>query len=103
MLGKTVMEKEKDQSTIFDMAGRGFSSTVRLEKSSHKMWIPICKQNKHNISDTLSQYIDNLNNFKTLLEAEKFDELHDQLLEINGIRQILEGISETTNNKENGK
>ena len=67
------------------------------------MWIPIFKQNKHNISDTLSQYIDNLNNFKTLLEAEKFDELHDQLLEINGISQILEGISETTNNKENGK
>jgi prephenate dehydrogenase len=103
MLGKTVMEKEKDQSTIFDMAGSGFSSTVRLAKSSPNMWIPIFKQNKHNISDTLSQYIDNLNNFKTLLEAEKFDELHDQLLEINGIRQILEGISETTNNKENGK
>ncbi len=67
------------------------------------MWIPIFKQNKHNISDTLSQYIDNLNNFKSKL-SRKFDELHDQLLEINGIRQIFRGhLNETTNNKENGK
>lgn len=99
MLGKTVMEKEKDQSAIFDMAGSGFSSTVRLAKSSPHMWIPIFKQNKENISETLSQYINNLNQFKNLLEADKFDELHQQILEINNIRQILEGITRTNNNK----
>jgi prephenate dehydrogenase len=99
MLGKTVMEKEKDQSAIFDMAGSGFSSTVRLAKSSPHMWIPIFKQNKENISETLSQYINNLNQFKNLLEADKFDELHQQILEINNIRQILEGINRTNNNK----
>ena len=95
MLGKTVMEKEKDHSAIFDMAGSGFSSTVRLAKSSPHMWIPIFKQNKENISDTLSQYIKNLNQFKNLLEADKFDELHQQIDEINSIREILEGISKT--------
>ena len=99
MLGKTVMEKEKDQSAIFDMAGSGFSSTVRLAKSSPYMWVPIFKQNKENISETLSQYINNLNQFKNLLEADKFDELHQQILEINNIRQILEGITRTNNNK----
>ena len=98
MLGKTVMEKEKDHSAIFDMAGSGFSSTVRLAKSSPHMWIPIFKQNKENISDTLSQYIKNLNQFKNLLEADKFDELHQQIVEINGIREILEGISKTKTN-----
>lgn len=99
MLGKTVMEKEKDQSAIFDMAGSGFSSTVRLAKSSPHMWIPIFKQNKENIIQILSQYINNLNQFKNLLEADKFDELHQQILEINNIRQILEGITRTNNNK----
>ena len=95
MLGKTVMEKENDHTAIFDMAGSGFSSTVRLAKSSPHMWIPIFKQNKENISDTLSQYIKNLNQFKNLLEADKFDELHQQIDEINSIREILEGISKT--------
>ena len=96
MLGKTVMEKEKDQSAIFDMAGSGFSSTVRLAKSSPNMWVPIFKQNKENISKTLSQYINNLNQFKQLLDADKFEELHEQILEINKIRLILDGITKTT-------
>ena len=95
MLGKTVIEKEKDHSAIFDLAGSGFSSTVRLAKSSPNMWIPIFKQNKENISGTLSQYIKNLSQFKNLLEADKFDELHQQIVEINSIREILEGISKT--------
>ena len=103
MLGKTVMEKEKDQSAIFDMAGSGFSSTVRLAKSSPNMWVPIFKQNKENISKTLSQYINNLNQFKQLLDADKFDELHEQILEINKIRLILKGITNTTKTNKNGK
>ena len=103
MLGKTVMEKEKDQSAIFDMAGSGFSSTVRLAKSSPNMWVPIFKQNKENISKTLSQYINNLNQFKQLLDADKFDELHEQILEINKIRLILEGITNTTKINKNEK
>ena len=103
MLGKTVMEKEKDQSAIFDMAGSGFSSTVRLAKSSPHMWIPIFKQNKENISETLLQYINNLNQFKQLLDADKFDELHKQILEINHIRQILKGITRTITTNKDGK
>ena len=99
MLGKTVMEKEKDQSAIFDMAGSGFSSTVRLAKSSPYMWIPIFKQNKKNISETLSQYINNLYQFKQLLDSNNFDKLHNQILEINEIRNILDGITNTKNNK----
>ena len=100
ILGKTVLEKENDESAIFDMAGSGFSSTVRLAKSSPNMWVPIFKQNKENISKTLSQYINNLNKFKQLLDADQFDVLHEQILEINKIRLILEGITNTKNNKQ---
>jgi prephenate dehydrogenase len=63
------------------------------------MWVPIFEQNKENISETLSQYINNLNQFKQLLDANQFDDLHKQILEINNIRQILEGITNTKNNK----
>ena len=100
ILGKTVLEKENDESAIFDMAGSGFSSTVRLAKSSPHMWVPIFKQNKENISKTLSQYINNLNKFKQLLDADQFDVLHEQILEINKIRLILEGITNTKNNNQ---
>ena len=102
MLGKTVIEKENDEATIFDMAGRGFASTVRLAKSSPNMWIPIFKQNKLNITEILNEYINNLNHFKSLLEAERYDELYNQIKEINNIDQILDGIANKTNNK-NGK
>jgi prephenate dehydrogenase len=63
------------------------------------MWVPIFEQNKENISEILSQYINNLNQFKQLLDANRFDDLHKQILEINNIRQILEGITNTKNNK----
>ena len=102
MLGKTVIEKENDEATILDMAGSGFASTVRLAKSSPNMWIPIFKQNKLNITEILNEYINNLNHFKSLLEAERYDELYNQIKEINNIDQILDGIANKTNNK-NGK
>ena len=96
MLGKTVVEKEKNEKTIFEMAGSGFESTVRLAKSSPDMWIPIFNQNKDNILETLSEYINNLNQFKNLLEANDYDKLYQQIEAINGIREILEGINKTS-------
>ena len=96
MLGKTVVEKEKNEKTIFEMAGSGFESTVRLAKSSPDMWIPIFNQNKDNILETLSEYINNLNQFKNLLEANEYSKLYHQIEAINGIREILEGINKTS-------
>ena len=63
MLGKTVMDKEKNENNIFDMAGSGFESTVRLAKSSPEMWAPIFKLNKDNIIESLNQNIINLKPF----------------------------------------
>ena len=64
MLGKTVMDKEDDDHTIYDMAGSGFESTVRLAKSSPEMWSSIFIENKKNIIESLDEYILNINNFK---------------------------------------
>ena len=96
MLGKTVVEKEKNEKTIFEMAGSGFESTVRLAKSSPDMWIPIFNQNKDNILETLSEFINNLIQFKNLLEANEYSKLYQQIEAINGIREILEGINKTS-------
>ena len=99
MLGKTVMEKEKDERAIFDMAGSGFRSTVRLAKSSPDMWTPIFKQNQKNITKVLGEYITNLQDFKSLLENNSYDHLYSQMKEINAIKTILAGIknNKTTN------
>ena len=92
MLGKTVISKEKNERDIFDMAGSGFESTVRLAKSSPDMWTPIFKQNKTNVIETLNEYISNLEHFKTLMENEKFDSIYQEMEDTNYIIQILKGI-----------
>ncbi len=92
MLGKTVIEIEKDERDIFDMAGSGFESTVRLAKSSPAMWTPIFEQNKEHVVNSLQEYITNLTKFKELLENDKFDEVHDQMQSTNRIKEILEGM-----------
>ena len=60
MLGKTVLEIEPNEHNIFNMAGSGFRSTVRLAKSSPAMWTPIFLQNKENVLKSLTEYIKNL-------------------------------------------
>jgi prephenate dehydrogenase len=89
MLGKTVMEKEEDEQNIFDMAGSGFSSTVRLAKSSPEMWMPIFKQNKQNVIETLDEYISNMEYFKSLLANDDYTALVEEMKKINTITHIL--------------
>jgi len=92
MLGKTVIEKEKNERDIFDMAGSGFESTVRLAKSSPDMWTPIFEQNKDNVVETLEEYIENLTRFKQLIVDNDFENVHLEMSNTNKIKQILKGI-----------
>ena len=89
MLGKTVIEKEKDEQDIFDMAGSGFESTVRLAKSSPAMWTPIFKQNKKQVVKSLNEYIQNLTHFKELLENDNYEEVFNEMQNTNRIKEIL--------------
>ena len=93
MLGKTVIEKEKNERDIFDMAGSGFASTVRLAKSSPDMWTPIFKQNKTNVIETLDEYIQNLQVFKAHIENDNFEEIYQEMANTNHIKDILKGIA----------
>lgn len=93
MLGKTVLEKERNERDIFDMAGSGFASTVRLAKSSPAMWSPIFQQNRENILETLTEYIINLNQFKSLMEENNFEEVYREMEKTNHIKSILNGIN----------
>nr|WP_299384948.1 prephenate dehydrogenase [Allomuricauda sp.] len=97
MLGKTVIEKEKNERDIFDLAGSGFESTVRLAKSSPDMWTPIFEQNKENVVESLEEYIQNLETFKQLLLDNEFDDVYQEMNNTNRIKQILKGIPLTKN------
>jgi len=92
MLGKTVIEKEKNERDIFDMAGSGFESTVRLAKSSPAMWTPIFEQNKTNVIETLEEYIKNLQEFKELLKQDDFEAIYTEMHHTNRIKEILRGL-----------
>jgi len=92
MLGKTVIDKEKNERDIFDMAGSGFASTVRLAKSSPEMWTPIFKQNKTNVIETLEEYINNLTHFKELMKQDDFEAIYNEMKNTNYIKDILNGM-----------
>jgi prephenate dehydrogenase len=88
-LALSVLEKEKEEDTIFELAGGGFESTVRLAKSSPDTWIPIFKQNRSNVLDVLNEQIFQLKQMKKLLEMEEFDTLYKLIQQANEIRKIL--------------
>jgi prephenate dehydrogenase len=90
MLGETVLQKMADEKNIFDMAGSGFASTVRLAKSSPAMWAPIFTENKENILHALDGYIANLTQFRTKIANGDNQGLYKEMSEINKIRDILD-------------
>ena len=88
-LANTVLEKEKEEDTIFELAGGGFESTVRLAKSNPAMWVPIFKQNRENVLDVLNEHISQLRKFKACLEKENYAYLLELIEQANKIKRIL--------------
>jgi prephenate dehydrogenase len=93
VLGATVLDKEKDEKSIFTMAGSGFSSTVRLAKSSPEMWAPIFSQNKENVLAALDAYISKLKYFKQIIDNNDEEASYELMHHANDIRRVLHGIA----------
>jgi prephenate dehydrogenase len=90
LLGQTVLDIEKDEKNIFDLAGSGFASTVRLAKSSPAMWAPIFEQNSEYLSQALLEYIMHLQKFHYHLMKKDSKELIKTLTKANEIRRVLD-------------
>lgn len=88
-LANTVLEKEKEKNTIFDLASAGFESTVRLAKSNPTMWLQIFMQNKDNVLDVLKEHISQLKKFETYIKKGDEKELRQLIEQANKIRKIL--------------
>jgi len=88
-LANTVLEKEKEEDAIFELAGGGFESTVRLAKSNPSMWAPIFMQNKENVLDVLNEHISQLRKFKASLEKENLEYLTELMVNANKIKKII--------------
>ena len=89
LLGQTVLDIEKDEKNIFNLAGSGFASTVRLAKSSPEMWAPIFEQNAEYLSQALLEYIMHLQRFHYHLLKKDTKELVNTMTKANEIRRIL--------------
>lgn len=102
VLANTVLDKERDVKAIFDLAGGGFESTVRLAKSSPDMWLPIFAQNSQHVVDALAAYISQLRMFHKTLVDKKYDETKDQMKQANEIRRVLQTIGNRTDKAKGG-
>ena len=88
-LALTVLEKEREEEHIFDLAGGGFESTVRLAKSSPETWAPIFMQNKYNVLDVLREHMHQLQIFRRLLEKDDTEGLKQMMQRANRINRII--------------
>ncbi|MGL4364404.1 MAG: prephenate dehydrogenase [Bacteroidales bacterium] len=89
MLGLTVLEVEKSERHILELAGTGFASTVRLAKSAPETWAPIFEQNTAHLSHTLDMYIANLQSFKSYLDKGDTTSLKKMMQKANQIKKII--------------
>ncbi|MEZ4827363.1 MAG: prephenate dehydrogenase [Bacteroidia bacterium] len=92
VLALTVLDKEKSEANIFNMASGGFSSTVRLAKSSPRMWRDVYEQNSENILDVLNNYIEKMGLFRDLIASGEYDQTYSLMEQANAIGPILQGI-----------
>jgi prephenate dehydrogenase len=88
-LANTVLEKEKEDQAIFELASAGFESTVRLAKSNPAMWVPIFLQNKEHVLDVLNEHIEQLKKFRDSIADDNSSQLKGLIEHANEIRRIL--------------
>lgn len=88
-LALTVLEKEREEQHIFDLAGGGFESTVRLAKSAASTWVPILLRNKYNVLDVLREHIHQLQLLRRMIERDDAEGLREAMERANRIRRIL--------------
>ncbi|MFL5811709.1 MAG: prephenate dehydrogenase dimerization domain-containing protein, partial [Flavisolibacter sp.] len=88
-LANTVLEKEREENAIFELASGGFESTVRLAKSNPLTWASIFMQNRENVLDVLNEHISQLRKFKACLEKENLEYLEELMVNANKIKRIL--------------
>jgi prephenate dehydrogenase len=88
-LANTVLQKEKEEQAIFELASAGFESTVRLAKSNPAMWVPIFMQNKENVLDVLTEHIAQLTKFKESIQSGDHASLEALIQDANKIRRII--------------
>ncbi|MCK9205875.1 MAG: prephenate dehydrogenase [Salinivirgaceae bacterium] len=88
-LALTVLDKEKNEKHIFDLASGGFDSTVRLAKSSADMWAPIFEQNKENVITVLNTYISKLKEFRKHIENDEPEKIRQLIQDSNRIKRVL--------------
>ncbi|MFI3332393.1 MAG: prephenate dehydrogenase [Rikenellaceae bacterium] len=89
-LALTVLEKEREEQHIFDMAATGFESTVRLAKSSHTTWIPVLLRNKYNVLDVLREHIHQLQIMRKAIEQNNEELLREMIVRANSIKRIID-------------
>lgn len=88
-LALTVLDKEKDEKHIFDLASGGFSSTVRLAKSSSDMWVPILSQNRDNVLQVVDTYIEKMQEFRDAVDRGDKEHIKELIEQANRIKRIL--------------
>lgn len=88
-LALTVLEKEREERHIFDLAGGGFESTVRLAKSAAATWVPILLRNKYNVLDVLREHIHQLQIMRRMLERDDAEGLKNAMERANTIQRII--------------
>ena len=88
-LALTVLEKEREERHIFDLAGGGFESTVRLAKSAAATWVPILLRNKYNVLDVLREHIHQLQIMRRMIERDDAEWLTSAFGKANSIQRII--------------
>ncbi|MGN0201754.1 MAG: prephenate dehydrogenase [Candidatus Cryptobacteroides sp.] len=88
-LALTVLDKEQDEKHIFDLASGGFSSTVRLAKSSADMWVPILTQNRDNVLHVIDTYLDKMKSFRDAIADYDEEKIESLIKEANRIKKII--------------
>ncbi len=88
-LALTVLEKEREERHIFDLAGGGFESPVRLAKSAAATWVPILLRNKYNVLDVLREHIHQLQIMRRMIERDDAEGLTSAFGKANSIQRII--------------
>ena len=87
-LANSVLKQEQAEN-IVSLAGGGFRDVSRIAKSSPFMWVDIFKHNKDNLLKSIQDFEAELQNAKTMIQDENWEEMQKWMEDANKLHNIL--------------
>ena len=85
----TAIDNNKGRKSLLNFSAGGFRDFTRIASSDAEMWRDIFLNNKNNVLDTLDEFINDLKNFRDLIDYNRSEDIYNFIKKAKAVRKKI--------------